>query len=127
MGVWGVTPWLPPPPPRCLYHMAQSTAYLLRAMPPWAQAFMSAPWYMGPPCGCCCIMGFCGPRRPDIMALGGLLPGGPNEGSPCWPIPAREEVTGVTRGSVGCDPVTPGHDVTFTNTVQPRYSRSTPP
>jgi len=65
-------------------------------MPPWAQAFMSGPWYMGPPCGCCCIMGFwAGPRRLDIMVLGGLDPGGPNEGSPCWPIPAMwsNEVT----------------------------------
>lgn len=53
---------------------------------------MSGVWYMGPPCGCCCIMGFCGgPRRPDIMALGGLEPDGAKEGSPCWPMPGRDD------------------------------------
>lgn len=64
-------------------------SYLLRPMPPCDQPFISAPWYIGPPCGCCCIMGFWGPIRPGIMALGGLPPDGPNEGSPCWPIPTE--------------------------------------
>lgn len=27
------------------------------------------------------------------MALGGLPPDGPNDGSPCWPIPVEEDDT----------------------------------